>query len=369
MTKWQGWSTEQNTVNIDRVLRALLETVQSNCYTQKSIRQVIQDIDLSVDDLRPWARHIAYDLGLFRRDFLPVEFLDSTLVVTDLGQEVAAEFHQSQEPRVTRLAARRAVLLWRDGWVAPARTGITITAAASKEQSDWPTLGEVLNAPHSWFDGHQFTAEEVVAAADHLRSRGLVKLISRSFTLTITTGNSRLGQLIGLTTEGTTCCDRFHGDAEAMARGSSTAGNTFINHGTVGNAAAGPVGAQSTALTVTVERAASDLTNIIAAIVALRWIPTDVEGTASAVLLELQAVAAGRGAPAPAAQHAQQLLRTCSIKSTDPAIAELLIAIADSAALGFDSLRSDHKLGPRFVTYAHTQAPPSRGAHSPGVQP
>lgn len=337
MTKWPGWSTEQNTVDIDRVLRALLETVQSNRYTQKSIRQVIQDIDLSVNHLRPWARHIAYDLGLFRRDFLPVEFLDSTLVVTDLGQEVAAEFHQSQEPRLIRLAARRAVLLWRDSWNAPARTGITITAAASREWVDWPELGELLNAPHSWFYGRQFTAEEVVAAADHLRGRGLVDLASRSFTLTITTRNSRLGQLISLTIEGTTCCDRYDGDAEAMARESSTAGNTFINHGTVGNAAAGPVGAQSTALTVTIERAASDLTNIIAAIAGLRWVPADAEGAASAVLLELQAVAAGRRAPAPAARHAQQLLRTCSTRSTDPAIAELLITIAGSSALGFDS--------------------------------
>lgn len=337
---WHGWSTDQEVVDTNRVLSGLFASLPpGGDQTTGSIEDVATELGIWAGQLHRRADHIALNLELFEPSFITPPVESCAMHLNPLGHLVAAEFKQQlREPRFLRTAARRALVLWRDSWQAPKRSGVTFSTSGGLSAA-WPRLADFLAAPHSWFYGRQFTPTEVGDAAEYLSDRGHVELVDPKSTLTAAPAgrDRRLRQAVRLTATGTICAEQFDGNVEQLEATQQAATNTLNNYGTIGNAAAGPVGSQTS--TAVDNRSAGNLIALVQAVEQLGWIPPALADEMAAVIAELHAAATGGADLSSGVQHARQLLLTAvSDAAIVPAAAALLSAIATLPTLSVETV-------------------------------
>lgn len=306
--KWQGWSSNLEQVDTTRVVAALLSSLNDYGQTAKSVTDVLDELGLVPRNSAQLALHLAADVGLFDVDALSMAAGEDDLLITAAGREVAAEFRVAMQPLPRRRAVRRALIRWLD------------------EDNDPSSNQQLLEHPHGWFYGRRFSVEELGKAVNYLRDKGLIE------------GTPTMqGPLLRprLTTLGRTCAERYDADIDEMERNQMSGGGVFNQYGgTIGNAAAGPVGSQHASVTVTSGQSAADLLAILEAAATLNWIPAEYADETEQVSGDLAAAAAGSADVQPAVHRAHRLFQAVSgFANTNPAAVALLTAGGNFAAV------------------------------------
>lgn len=269
MVLWEGWSRDWPQVQVTRILRLLLSDLgPADEQTELSVEQAVTQLKIEGID----AGRIALEL-MHSEIFFDVKSIvpgADTLVIAPHGRQIAREFQEASRPRRRNSAARRAILLW-------------LYDGDSQPQS----TVDILQSPHGWFYGTQFSEEDVCDAGAKLVQDGLIHGI-----------RPLDGPVIRpeLTSSGELCAETFDGDVIAMQK--ARAGGAGVNIGTYqqqgGNAAfASQVDTQH-AVSVTVEQAATDIAAIIDALQRLGVIPEADSDEAEQIRTELVAESASK---------------------------------------------------------------------------
>lgn len=306
MHRWPGWSTDRQQVEQTRVLFALLSSADPAGKTTKSIDDVLAELGSDQDAgqlIRQWVTR----LRLFE-DELSIASSSEPLQLTSEGAAVAAKFRESSGQLPRSRGARRALLLWRH----------------EHHGVEWLDPCNMLLDPRCWFYGSRFSPDEIWRAAKNLTDRQFMFMTGKP-----------TAYVVQLTGKGVTCAEDYDGDPSEMERPQMTGSNyTFNNHGTIGNAAAGPVRSQQATVTVINGQTAADLLAILQVVGALGWMPSEYADEAQAVRADLQAAAAGETDPAPAIGRTQRLFHAAgSFANTNPAAVALLTAVGNLVAI------------------------------------
>lgn len=305
MAEWEGWSTDQQQVDVTRVLAVLFASLGTDSQTRKSTADALAELqiaDVQADELA--VRLV--ELGLFRADSLSMAPAQDTLLVSKKGRRVEAEFRQAVTGRrMVGPQARRALLLW--------RFDINV---------DWPHSSEMLTAPHAWFYGRRFSAEALAEAADNLVERGYLEATKQSF--------GRVGGRIQLTATGMACVEKFDGDPDAIEAALRNSQNISIGsyHQQGGNNAFGStVGSQHAGATdPPIWHPAADLATILQII----NVAGDVPKQFVAAISEAQVALIAGNDPRSAVEQTRQLVADLTgTASLNPAAQALLTAAAD----------------------------------------
>ena len=304
-TQWAGWSADWKHVDQTRVLAQLL--VHSS--TEPGVTSVPEAIEAAhlKRDLDPsWVEEMFCGAGLFTQTAAPYGWTPRglPLTTTPAGHRIANEFAHAADRRVKARAARRALLLWLDD----RRTGSLID------------LGNMLDEPHCWFYGMQFSADELSDAATNLKGRGYLEAL--------TPWNGPVLRA-KLTPQGTSCVERFDGDPDQMET-PMTSGHQ-INIGSYTqqggtNAIGSQVGVQNSTTVITQDQAATKLLEILRALNQLDAIPPEQQAEAENISSELQAAMSEPIEPDGLWRRAGSLFQKLNARANENTAISLLVA-------------------------------------------
>lgn len=306
MDRWTGWSTDRQQVEQTRVLAVLLNSAGLAGQTTKSIDDVLAELGSDQDAgqlIRQWVTR----MRLFGDELSTAPGADP-LLLTPEGAAVATEFREASDQLARSRAARRALLLWQ----------------YEHRGFEWLDPNNMLLDPHCWFYGSRFSPDEIWRAAQNLTDRQFMFMTGKP-----------PAYVVQLTGNGATCAEDYDGNPSEMERPHMTGGNyTFNNHGTVGNAAAGPVTSQHATVHVTNGQTAADLLAILHVVSGLEWIPAEFADELQVVEAELRAAATGDIDPAPAIGRTRHLFTSVSnFANTNLAAVALLTGVGNLLAI------------------------------------
>lgn len=312
-TEWVGWSAEWEHVDQTRILAQLLMRSSTDPGVD-SVQDAIQAAHLHRNLDPSLIEQMFCEAGWFTQMATPYggTILGLPLTTTAAGHRIAGEFRQATGQRIKMPAARRAILLWLD----------------DSENDGMADLDAMLNAPHSWFYGRQFTGEELSAAATNLEARGYLEAI--------TPWNGPVLRA-KLTPKGRSCVELYAGDPDQMET-PVISGHQF-NFGSYtqqgGNTAFGsPVGVQNSTTVVSNGQAATQLLEILQALDRLGAIPPEQQAEAGNVSADLQTALSEQAEPADLWHRAGSFLQRLNARANDnTAISLLMVAGLNVAAM------------------------------------
>ncbi len=307
-----GWSANQSTIDVLRVLKFL------NDWTSMNPGQAPGAADVATDMGLPRESVSAAFASLRQRGLVQLaETLSPDATAAFLlpaGQEEAAAHREQRENNTARRSACRAALLtWMD----------------RDDDNFGPGALDFLNDRRSWFYGEKFTEQDVERAAATLRESGMMQSIDASEADFLR---------VKITETGRNCLERFGGNVQAWEdyqRGGVQSGNTSINvHGSQGVTIASHSPGSRQKVTVTTD-VGDQLSNLISAYEqALPALGLDASDHDQAVeqIEELRAIADGAAQDTGRLRGVLQRVETIALNGTGAALGSGVVMLAQSLA-------------------------------------
>ena len=187
MAEWEGWSTNQRRVDLNRVVRSMVDREDAG---EEVPLPAVAAADLELTPDHDTTNRLTIDLLAGDAGYVRA-IGDGGWNIA--GRAVAEQFRTAAGRWPRARGARMAILLWLD----------------DHHADHMPALDQMLREPHSWFWGTQFSIDELDGAAGNLAERGYVNALPAW---------NRKAVRVGLTDVGDDCVEKFAGDPDEMER-------------------------------------------------------------------------------------------------------------------------------------------------------